>query len=43
MEILLLTPKKCIFGKSEIIFWGMLFTSEGVRPDPEKVKALENI
>ena len=24
-------------------FWGMLFTFEGVKPDLEKVKALENI
>ena len=36
-------PEKCSFGKSEIKFWGMLFTSEGVKPDPEKVKALEHI
>ena len=40
---LTLNKKKCIFGKSEIKFWGMLFTSEGVKPDPEKVKVLENI
>ena len=38
-----LNPEKCIFGKSEIKFWGMLFTSERVKPDPEKVKAFENI
>ena len=38
---LTLNPENCILGKSEIIFWVMLFTSEGVKPDPEKVKALE--
>ena len=40
---LTLNPEKCIFSKSEIKFWSMLFTSEGVKPDPEKVKALEHI
>ena len=25
---LTLNPEKCIFGKSEIKFWGMLFTSK---------------
>ena len=39
---LTLNPEKYIFRNSEIKFWGMLFTSEGVKPDPEKVKALEN-
>ena len=36
-------PEKCSFGKSEIKFLGMLFTSEEVKPDPEKVKASEHI
>lgn len=36
---LTLNPE-CIFGKSEIKFLGMLFTAEGVKPDPEKFKAL---
>ena len=40
---LTLNPKKCSFGKTEIAFWGMIFSSNGVRPDPEKVKALENL
>ena len=40
---LTLNPEKCIFGKSEIKFWGTLFTSEGVKPDLEKVKASEHI
>ena len=37
---LTLNPEECIFGKSEIKFLGMLFTAEGVKPDPEKFKAL---
>ena len=36
-------PSKCFFGRSEISFWGMIFSSEGVRPDPAKVEALEYI
>ena len=32
-----------MFDKPEIKFWGMLFTSEGVKLDLEKVKALEYI
>ena len=40
---LTLNLEKCIFSKSEIKFWGMLFTSERVKPDPEKVKALKHI
>ena len=40
---LTLNLEKCIFGKSEIKFWVMPFTSKGVKLDPEKVKALEKI
>ena len=40
---LTLNPKKCSFGKTEIAFWGMIFSSSGIRPNPEKVKALENL
>ena len=39
---LTLNLEKCIFGNPEKV-WGMLFTSEVVKPDPEKVKALQNI
>ena len=40
---LTLNTKECSFGKMEIVFWGMIFSSSGViRPDPEKVKAFEN-
>ena len=35
--------EKCIFGKPEIKFLGMLFTSEGLKPETEKVRDLENI
>ena len=40
---LTLNPKKCSFGKTETAFWGTIFSLCGVRPDPEKVKALENL
>lgn len=40
---LTLNPPKCVFGKKEISFWGMIFSAEGTRPDPEKVEALEYI
>ena len=33
---------KCQFGK-EISFWGMIYGNDGVRPDPEKVEALEHL
>ena len=36
-------PSKCVFGKKEIKFWGMIVSEEGVRPDPAKVDALENL
>ena len=40
---LTLNPEKCNFGKPEIKFLGMLFTSEGLKPETEKVRDLENI
>ena len=40
---LTLNPEKCVFGKSEIKFWGLIISSEGVKPDPEKVEALKYI
>ena len=36
-------PKKCEFGKSEVEFWGMIFSSEGVKPDPKKVEVLDHL
>ena len=40
---LTLNPQKCEFGQSEIKFWGMTITSEGVGPDPSKVDALDHL
>ena len=34
---------KCIFGCSEIRFWGMIVGQDGVRPDPEKIEALDHV
>ena len=34
---------KNVFGKTEIVFWGMIFSPSGVRPNPPKIKALENL
>ena len=36
-------PSKCSYGVAEIKFWGMIFSADGVRPDPEKVDALEGL
>ena len=33
-------PKKTAVGMSEVVFFGMLFTPQGMRPDPKKVEAL---
>ena len=38
---LTLNPTKCHFLQHEIKFWGMIFSNEGVRPDPEKVDDLQ--
>ena len=38
-----LNPSKCIFGKTEVRFWGMIISADGVRPDPVKVEALEKL
>lgn len=40
---LTLNPEKCCFAQKEINFWGMIYGSYGVRPDPEKLEALEHI
>ena len=40
---LTLDPKKCSFAKTGIAFWGMIFSSSRVRPDFEKIEALENL
>ena len=38
-----LNPTKCEFAKQEIKFWGLIVSSEGVKPDPTKVEALEHL
>ena len=40
---LTLNPAKCFFGRDEISFWGMIYGTDGVRPDPVKVEALDYI
>ena len=40
---LTLNASKCSYGVSEIKFWGMIFSADGVRPDPEKVDALNGL
>ena len=34
---------KCVFAASEILFWGLIVSAEGVRPDPAKVEALNHM
>ena len=38
-----LNKEKCKFGAKEIKFWGMLISAAGIRPDPEKVEALNHL
>ena len=40
---LTLNPDKCVFGVAEINFWGLIISKEGVKPDPSKVSALDNL
>lgn len=35
-----LNAKKCAMGESELKFLGHITSADGVRPDPEKVKAI---
>ncbi|XP_064470096.1 uncharacterized protein K02A2.6-like [Ornithodoros turicata] len=37
---LVLNAKKCVFRRTSLKFFGLLFTSEGIKPDPEKVKSI---
>ena len=36
-----LNINKCMFNKKEVPFWGVLVDGDGIRPNPEKVKALK--
>ena len=34
---LTLNLEKCKFGSKEIKFWGMIFSADRMRPDPDKI------
>ena len=36
-----LNINKCMFHQSEVPFWGVIVSKDGIKPDPEKVKALK--
>ena len=38
-----LNKEKCSFSKSEVTFYGHIFSSEGLRADPEKIEAITNM
>ena len=38
---LTLNAEKCVFSTSEVKFWGVIVSSEGIKPDPEKVESLK--
>ena len=38
-----LNKEKCSFSKSEVKFYGHIFSSEGVRADPGKIEAITNM
>ena len=40
---LTLNGPKCIFASQDIPFWGMRFTSEGIKPCPQKCQALQDM
>ena len=37
-----LNKDKCLFSKSEVSFYGHIFSSSGIKPDPKKVEAIHN-
>ena len=39
---LTVSPTKCVLASSEIPFWGFKVSKEGIRPDPEKVQAVQH-
>ena len=43
LKNLTLNTNKCTFGSKKIKFQGTLFSFEGVKPDPEKNKVLEDL
>ncbi|KAK3743590.1 hypothetical protein QZH41_010231, partial [Actinostola sp. cb2023] len=38
-----LNRDKCSFSKNEIKFYGHIFSSEGIKPDPSKIEAINNM
>ena len=38
-----LNDEKCVIKTKECNFFGMLYTPDGVKPSPEKVRAIENL
>lgn len=41
-EELSLNMSKCEFGRTELMFLGHITSGDGIRPDPEKVKAVQS-
>ena len=39
---LTLKPEKCELNKNSLTFFGFVFSSKGISPDPEKVKAIHD-
>ena len=37
---LTINPEKCVFGKTEVRYLGVLVNHKGFRPDPEKIKPI---
>ena len=40
---LVLNPKKCVAKQSSISFFGMVYSCDGVKPDPEKTKEIKRL
>ena len=40
---LVFNSKKCAIGKSSISFYGNLYTDQGIKPDPQKVRDIQNM
>ena len=40
---LTLNRQKCEFGKTSIKFYGYVFSDQGISPDPNKIKAIQNM
>ena len=40
---LVFNSSKCVICKSQISFYGAIFTAQGMRPDPAKVQALQDL